>query len=56
MLRPDESPVRQRLLDGLDREFPAWTRSLGFAMERFDEWLRAGVTREMAALSNRHRD
>jgi GTP-binding protein EngB required for normal cell division/two-component sensor histidine kinase len=56
MLRPDESPVRQRLLDGLDREFPAWTRSLGFAMERFDEWLRAGVAREIAALSSRHRD
>jgi hypothetical protein len=39
----------------LDREFSAWTRSLSVAMERFDEWLRAGVTREMAALSQRHR-
>ena len=55
VLRRDEAPVCQRLLDGLEREFPAWTRSLSVAMERFDEWLRAGVTREMAALSQRHR-
>lgn len=55
ILRRDEVPVRQRLLDGLDREFPAWTRSLAFAMERFDEWLRAAVTCEMAELSRRHR-
>ncbi|MGC9948695.1 MAG: dynamin family protein [Bryobacteraceae bacterium] len=55
ILRRDEAPVRQRLLDGLEREFPAWTRSLSVAMERFDEWLRAGVTREMAALSRQHR-
>jgi hypothetical protein len=56
ILRWDEAPVRQRLLDDLQREFSAWTRSLGVAMERFDEWLRAGVTREMAALSRQHRD
>ncbi|MGA3075278.1 MAG: dynamin family protein [Bryobacteraceae bacterium] len=55
ILRRDEAPVCQRLLDGLGREFPAWTRSLSVAMESFDEWLRAGVTREMAALSLRHR-
>jgi GTP-binding protein EngB required for normal cell division len=54
-LRRDEERVRQRLLDGLEREFPAWTRSLSRAMERFDEWLRVGVTREMAALSRQHR-
>jgi GTP-binding protein EngB required for normal cell division len=56
ILRWDEAPVRQRLRDDLQREFSAWTRSLGVAMERFDEWLRAGVTREMAALSWQHRD
>jgi GTP-binding protein EngB required for normal cell division len=55
LLRRDEAPVRQRLLDDLEREFPAWTRSLSVAMERFDKWLRAGVTREMAALSWQHR-
>ena len=55
LLRRDESPVCQRLLDGLEREFPAWTRSLSVAMERFDEWLQACVTREMAALSRQHR-
>jgi len=55
ILRRDEAAVRQRLLDGLEREFPAWTHSLSVAMERFDEWLRAGVTREMAALSRQRR-
>ena len=54
-LRRDEAPICQRLLDGLEREFPAWTRSLSVAMERFDEWLRVCVTREMATLSQRHR-
>jgi GTP-binding protein EngB required for normal cell division len=55
ILRQYEAPVRQGLLDELEREFPAWTRSLSAAMERFEEWLRAGVTREMAALSRQHR-
>jgi len=55
ILRRDEEPVRQRLLGGLERVIPAWTRSLSIAMERFDEWLRAGLTREMTALSRRHR-
>jgi GTP-binding protein EngB required for normal cell division len=55
ILRGDEAPVRQRLLDDLEREFPAWTGSLSVAMERFDEWLGASVTREMAALSQGHR-
>jgi GTP-binding protein EngB required for normal cell division len=55
ILRRDEAPVCRRLLDGLEREFPAWTRSLSVAMECFDEWLRAGMTREMAALSQQHR-
>jgi len=55
ILRRDETPVCRRLLDDLGREFPAWTRSLSVAMERFDEWLRAGMTREMAALSQQHR-
>lgn len=55
ILQRDEMHVRRRLLDALEREFPSWTRSLSEAMERFDEWLRAGLTREMAALSRQHR-
>ena len=54
LLRPDELPVRQRLLDGLASEFPRWD-SLGMATERFDDWLRAGLTQEMGELSKRHR-
>ncbi|MBI2458113.1 MAG: hypothetical protein HYV46_18540 [candidate division NC10 bacterium] len=55
VLRKDEAPVRQRLLVGLNREFPSWIRSLQVATERFDTWLDAGVTHEMAALSTKHR-
>ena len=56
LLRGDESPVRERLLEDLDREYSSWTRSLRLVLEKFDDWLRAGLTREMAELSKRHRD
>jgi hypothetical protein len=56
LLRKDEAPVRERLLEGLNREFPAWNRSLSAAMDDFDDWLRAAITHEMAELSKRHRD
>ena len=55
LLRQDELPVRGRLLARLDEGFPSWAHSLGMAAGRFDDWLRAGLTREMAELSNRHR-
>jgi hypothetical protein len=54
-LRDDELPVREKLQAGLDREFPSWTRSLGIATEKFDDWLGAGLTAEMAELSRKHR-
>lgn len=56
ILRNDELPVKHRLLASLEREFPSWTRSLAVAAERFDDWLRAAVTSEVAELSKRHRD
>jgi GTP-binding protein EngB required for normal cell division len=55
MLRRDAAPIQQRLLAGLEREFPAWTSSLGAAMDRFEEWLRAGMREEMGELSQEHR-
>jgi GTP-binding protein EngB required for normal cell division len=55
LLRKDEEAVRQRILTGLAGEFPAWTRSLAFALERFDGWLSDSLTREMAELSRKHR-
>ena len=55
LLRKDETPVRQRLLVDLDREFPSWIRSLQVVTERFDTWLGARVTQEMAALSKNYR-
>jgi GTP-binding protein EngB required for normal cell division len=54
-LRDDELPVREKLQAGLDGEFPSWTRSLGIATEKFDDWLCAGLTAEMAELSRKHR-
>ena len=56
LLRKDETPVRQRVLLELNREFPAWTRSLQIVTERFDTWLSARMTQEMAALSTAHRN
>ena len=55
LLKADEAPVRRQLLADLQTEFPAWTRSLRIAMERFEDWLGASLTREMAALSQKHR-
>lgn len=55
LLQPDERPVRQRLLEGLDREFPAWDRGLGAALEGFEDWLHAALTCEMRTLSGQHR-
>ncbi len=56
LLEADERPVRQRLLAGLDREFPAWDRSLSAALSGFQDWLHAAVTVEMRALSAQHRN
>jgi len=55
LLRKDEVPIRSRLLKELDAEFPAWTRSLSYALEKYDAWLAAHLTREMSALSAAHR-
>jgi GTP-binding protein EngB required for normal cell division len=55
LLRNDETPVRHRLLVDLEREYPSWIRSLTAATERFDAWLGAGLTHEMAELSRAHR-
>lgn len=56
MLKPDEAPVRQRLLGELEAEYPTWTRSVSVALDRFDHWLGSGLLREMSALSSRHRE
>ncbi len=55
LLQKDEKLVRQRLLVELGREFPEWTRSLLVVTERFEAWLEARVTQEMAELSRTHR-
>jgi GTP-binding protein EngB required for normal cell division len=55
-LRNDELPLRQRLLSGLDLEFPSWTRSLRFTAGKFDSWMRDSLTREMGDLSKNHRN
>jgi GTP-binding protein EngB required for normal cell division len=54
-LHDDELPVRETLQAGLECEFPSWTRSLGIATEKFDGWLCAGLTSEMAELSRKRR-
>jgi GTP-binding protein EngB required for normal cell division len=56
LLKADEAAVRRRMIEAFEREFPSWTRSLRVALERFEAWLDRELTREMSALSSRHRD
>ena len=56
LLRPDELPVRTKLQEGLDNEFPSWTRSLRIVTEKFDDWLSVVLTSDMAELSRKHRN
>jgi GTP-binding protein EngB required for normal cell division len=54
LLRRDSPPLEERLLAELDNEFPSWVRSLAFAADAFDKWLRVRVTQEMEELSRKH--
>jgi GTP-binding protein EngB required for normal cell division len=56
LLRPDELPVRKKLQESLDHEFPSWTRSLRVVTEKFDNWLGVVLTSDMAELSRKHRN
>ncbi|MEJ2146679.1 MAG: dynamin family protein [Acidobacteriota bacterium] len=56
VLADDELPLRRRLLDTLDRDFPSWAASLSSATKRFEEWLRSQIGRDMSELSSEHRD
>jgi GTP-binding protein EngB required for normal cell division len=56
LLRPDEPPVRKRLRENLDHEFPSWARSLRVVTEKFDDWLGVVLISEMAELSRKHRN
>jgi len=56
LLRPDELPVRKKLQESLDHEFPSWTRSLRVVTEKFDDWLGVVLTGDMAKLSTKHRN
>ena len=56
LLRPDELPVRKKLQESLDYEFPSWTRSLRVVTEKFDDWLGVVLTSDMAELSRKHRN
>jgi GTP-binding protein EngB required for normal cell division len=55
LLQPDEEPIRRKLQESLELEFPSWTRSLAIAAAKFDSWLGAGLSGEMAELSRKHR-
>jgi hypothetical protein len=54
LLRDDELPIRRRLEATLDREFPAWTRSLNTATTNFEAWLQTALPQEMTQLSKKH--
>lgn len=54
LVKEDETRLRGVLVEGLQSEFPAWTRSLRTALESFEEWLQASLLREMTEVSSRH--
>jgi hypothetical protein len=51
----DEALLRGRLQQDLRDRFPAWARNLAESMLGFQEWADASIAREMAELSQRHR-
>jgi GTP-binding protein EngB required for normal cell division len=55
LLRSEETPLRQSLLAELEAEYPGWATSLASATERFDTWLRAKLSQEIAVISIRRR-
>lgn len=54
LLEHDESRVKERLLTALEADFPSWIHSLANATNRFDDWLRDHIDREMTSLSKKH--
>jgi GTP-binding protein EngB required for normal cell division len=55
VVKNDQAPARDRLLSSFQSEYPTWTSSLRFVMERFELWLRSSLHQEMTSLSARHR-
>jgi GTP-binding protein EngB required for normal cell division len=55
ILKPDQAPVREKLLAALDEEFRSWSSGLSVAAQRFEDWLGNAVDLEMTTLSGRHR-
>jgi GTP-binding protein EngB required for normal cell division len=47
--------LEARLSAELLRQFPAWSRSLGFALESFERWLNDSLTKELIEISIRER-
>jgi GTP-binding protein EngB required for normal cell division len=56
LLKPDEQPLRDRLLAELDRQFPSWIDSLATAAARFAAWLSDSANAEIESLSAKHRE
>jgi GTP-binding protein EngB required for normal cell division len=54
-VQQDEAALRARLQEELRDRFPVWAGSIAESMRGFEEWAGAGIAREMAALSLRHR-
>jgi GTP-binding protein EngB required for normal cell division len=47
--------LEARLSAELLNQFPAWSRSLGFALESFERWLNDSLTKELIEISARER-
>jgi GTP-binding protein EngB required for normal cell division len=50
-----QNDLERRLLEGLESEFPKWTRSLGAMLSSFEDWLAGALRDKLAVVSNRER-
>ncbi len=56
LLRKDELPMRLRLKDSLNQQFPSWAASMSTATNRFEDWLQGNITSEITQLSQQRRN
>jgi len=54
-LNAHQTELEERLREALQAEFPNWTRSLEFALQSYEAWLRRSLTEELLTISRTHR-
>jgi GTP-binding protein EngB required for normal cell division len=55
ILDAHQAKLSARLYSELNRQFPDWTKSLGFALESYENWLSESISKEMMAIAREER-